>query len=133
MLPEGEAYSSTPTKACHQPIPTAQAHNEGLTSTVSASWCVLNMGGGQGTLMTSSLRPWASVVDSRISTLREEHSYCSTQDTHGGQGFSHWVTVTISVDSVHTQPGQTESVYQQDCSEQYTHTRTKFQTCDQGY
>jgi hypothetical protein len=51
-----------------------------LTSTVSASWCVLNMGGGQGTLTTSNLRPLASVVDSKISTLREEHSYCRAQE-----------------------------------------------------
>jgi hypothetical protein len=57
-----------------------------LTLTVSASWCVLNMGGGQGTLITSSLRPCASVVDSRISTLREEHSYCSGGQTVQSRG-----------------------------------------------
>ena len=60
-----------------------------LTSTVSASWCVLNMGGGQGTLMTSSLRPLASVVDSRISTLREEHSYCRGKGPRGHGGKQH--------------------------------------------
>jgi hypothetical protein len=38
------------------------------------------MGGGQGTLITSSFLPRASVVDSKISTLRLEHSYCSSNE-----------------------------------------------------
>lgn len=58
--------------------------SESLTSTVSASRCVLNMGGGHGTLKISNFLPLASVVDSRISTLRDEHSYCMVDHKMGG-------------------------------------------------
>jgi len=60
-------------------------HVASLTSTESASRCVLNMGGGQGTLKISNFLPLASVVDSRISTLRDEHSYCMVE-RNGRQG-----------------------------------------------
>jgi hypothetical protein len=64
-----------------------------LTSTVSASWRVLNMGGVQGTFTTSNLRPLASVVDSRISTLREEHSYCRRSESS-----RRWQEVWVDLD-----------------------------------
>ena len=66
------------------------------------------MGGGQWTLMTSSFRPWASVVFSRISRLRALISCCRQDQWHdlGEEGKQNLLRVSkLSVLDLVTQNG----------------------------